>query len=76
VILHSILPEELVMEGFDKSDYSFCDVKIDGISMQVEFVDNTRARIIRLYSNDPNDFLNPRYAPGTVIHYVASSHSG
>jgi hypothetical protein len=76
MILHSILPEELVMKGFDEAEYTFSDVTIDGISMQVEFVDNTQAKIVRLYSNNPSDYLDPRYAPGTLIHYVASRDRG
>ncbi|MBC8080592.1 MAG: YlzJ-like family protein [Gorillibacterium sp.] len=68
--LHSILPHELVMSGFEEAIYNYEDVTIDGLSMQVEFVDNTKARIIRLYSGNPNDYLNPLYTPGSIIHYV------
>jgi len=69
MILHTVLPHELVLAGWDEAAYDYHDVVIDGISMQVEYFGSARAKIIRLYSGNLSDYLNPLYAPGSVIHY-------
>ncbi|WP_058303992.1 YlzJ-like family protein [Gorillibacterium timonense] len=71
--LHTILPHELVLAGIEDASYAYQDAVIDGICMQVEFLGSARARIIRLYSANLADYLNPLYAPGTVIHYQPTS---
>jgi len=38
--------------------------------MQVEAVDARRVRIVRLFSPDPQDYLNPHYTPGTIIAFA------
>lgn len=70
--LHTVLPQELVLAGLEDSSYDYHDVVIDGISMQVEFLGSAKAKIIRLYSGNLTDYLNPLYAPGSVIHYRPS----
>ncbi|MEO3945039.1 YlzJ-like family protein [Gorillibacterium sp. CAU 1737] len=67
--LYTVLPLEHVLAGVEEMDYAFEDVVINGISMQVEFLGATRARIVRLYSADLADYLNPRYSPGSIIRY-------
>ncbi|WP_438432506.1 YlzJ-like family protein [Gorillibacterium sp. sgz500922] len=67
--LHTILPHELVLAGWEEASYAYQDVVIDGIGMQVEFLGSARAKIIRLYSGNLSDYLNPLYAPGSIIHF-------
>ena len=45
------------------------DIAIADITMQVEPVSATEARIVRLVSPRAEDYLNPAFAPGRMIRY-------
>ncbi|WP_068774682.1 YlzJ-like family protein [Paenibacillus sp. FJAT-26967] len=64
---YSIVPEELVYEGWEDNKPAFRDIEVGGVLMQVEPVEEGRVRIIRLYSPDPSHYLNPGLAPGNVL---------
>lgn len=68
--MHTILPEELIFEGMDLANYDFSEVNVDGIQMQVQFVNSTQAKIVRLLSGNPNDYLNHSYAPGMLVDFL------
>ncbi|GKS09963.1 YlzJ-like family protein [Paenibacillus chitinolyticus] len=67
---YTILPDEVIYEGLDEHEPRFRDVEISGILMQVEAVDESRVRIVRLYSPEPKHYLNPLFTPGSLINYV------
>jgi hypothetical protein len=70
--IHSIIPLEVIFAGMEQQTFDYLDVIIEGVSMQVERVGVNQAKIIRLHSCRPVDFLNPAYAPGTIIFYQPS----
>lgn len=67
MIHDSIIPLELIFEGMDTFSPQYVNVVISGIQMQVEALDSGKARIIRLYSPDPQDYLNPIWSPGSIV---------
>ncbi len=71
MILHTVLPIELVLEGLDQ-DRRFVEVDIGGVRMQVEPVSAEEATIVRIISTDPRDFLNPSLQPGRRIRFAPS----
>jgi hypothetical protein len=60
---------EIIFAGMEQQTYEYIEVEVGGISMQVERVGLNQAKIIRLLSCQPNDYLNPAYLPGTMISY-------
>jgi len=66
--LYTTLPEEVVLEGMDQQR-NWIETEFEGIKMQVEPLSFGEARVVRIYSTDPRDFLNPRIQPGAVINY-------
>lgn len=46
------------------------EVRVDGILMEVKPVTEDQAKIVRLLDCGLHDYLNPRYAPGTMIRYI------
>ncbi|WP_135547272.1 YlzJ-like family protein [Paenibacillus cymbidii] len=70
MIIHSVMPIETVMQGFDEHQPAFQEIELGGVTMQVETVDARRVRIVRLFSPDPQDYLNPHYTPGTIIAFA------
>ncbi|KZE82228.1 hypothetical protein AV654_09265 [Paenibacillus elgii] len=69
MIHYSILPLETVYEGIEEMKSSTVDIVMNGVRMQVEPVNAQQAKIVRLISCNPQDFLNPQYAPGRMIEF-------
>lgn len=72
MIIYSPVPLEQIISGIENDIEAPQEVEVDGLLMQVQPIDGNRARIVRLISPDPQHYLNPRYAPGSVIHYRPS----
>ncbi|WP_127580726.1 YlzJ-like family protein [Paenibacillus koleovorans] len=69
MIFYSCVPEEVVFENWDMPQEPIIDVTVNGLLMQVQPVSAHQARIVRLISPDPQQYLNPAYAPGQWIEY-------
>lgn len=70
MIIYSVMPMEAIMKGMDETEYNFTEAEIDGVKMVVEYVpQTTEARIVRLLSPNPQDYLNPRFMPGQKIYF-------
>lgn len=69
MILYTSVPIETVMEGFEDKQPETSEVTVNGILMQIEPVAPYQGKIVRLYSPDPMNYLNPDYAPGTIIEF-------
>jgi hypothetical protein len=67
--IYSIMPLETVMAGAGEQKFEYVEINLNGINMQVEMVGVNQAKIIRLLSCQPNDYLLPAYSPGSVIHF-------
>ncbi|WP_040948738.1 YlzJ-like family protein [Gorillibacterium massiliense] len=74
MILHTIIPQEHIYGAEKEQDYRFSDVVVGGVSMQVQDLGMGRARIVRLYSANLQDYLNPAYSPGAVIRFQPDIH--
>lgn len=68
--MYSVIPEEEIFKGSGEENYRFVDMTLEGIPLQVQLMGDSHAKIVRLYSTNPNDYLNPRLAPGTVIRFT------
>lgn len=68
MIHDSVLPPEQVFQGMDEFKPAYMMLHVDGCQMEVEAIDATRARIVRLYSPNPQHYLNTSLAPGAIIN--------
>lgn len=71
----TIMPLEIVFEG---SDLPPLYVEIpwrNGGSLMVEEIGHNQARVVRLISTNPSDYLDPAVQPGSIIHYKAESQA-
>jgi len=66
MIIHSIVPDDLIYEGIESLKAPE-ELTHQGHLMQVEHLTNGRARIIRLLSCDLAPYLDPAFAPGQII---------
>jgi hypothetical protein len=70
--IHSIMPMEVVFAGMEQQTFNYVEVTVGSISMLVERVGVNQAKVVRLLSCRPDDYLNPAYTPGTIIYYQPS----
>ncbi|TVY10599.1 YlzJ-like family protein [Paenibacillus cremeus] len=68
MIHYSILPYETVMQGVEDVETPV-EIVINGVTMQVQQINPHQATIVRLLSCNPQDYLNPQYAPGRLIEF-------
>lgn len=72
MIIYSAMPIELILEGMDSYRPTYSEIQIDGLTMMVEPLTPYSGKVVRLISPNPQDYLNPSYAPGSVIHFRPS----
>jgi ABC-type antimicrobial peptide transport system ATPase subunit len=68
MILYTLMPLEVVLDGFDKP-CEYKEVEVNGIKLLIEPLELNRAKIVRMISTDPQDYLNPDYSPGKIIQF-------
>lgn len=67
MILHTILPRELIFQFSAESAQRERTFLYNGIYVLAEQVDGNRWRIRQIISTDPNDYLDPNCVPGKII---------
>lgn len=73
MIFSTIIPPELVWDGFMAMENKvYTEISIGHITMVVEQISPTEARVVRLISPDPYDYIDPNKAPGAIINYMPS----
>ncbi len=69
-ILYTPLPIEQVLEGIDKDGRQYQEIDIGGVKLLVEQQSLESARVVRLISSNPMDYLNSKFQPGTELKFV------
>jgi YlzJ-like protein len=69
MIIYSVIPSEIIYQGMESFDPHYEEMDMDGVKLQVERLNQYQAAIVRLISYNPQDYLNPKFAPGTLITY-------
>lgn len=72
MIHYTPLSLETVFDGWDKPRSAPTEVVVEGVTMLVEPVNEKEAKIVRIISSNPQDFLNPSFQPGKTISYLPS----
>jgi hypothetical protein len=66
-VLWTAMPLELVTAGLTAAP-DWVEHRIEGRLVLVAPAGDGTGRIERLLSTAPDDYLNPRFAPGSVVH--------
>jgi hypothetical protein len=66
---YTVLPLEQIFEGAINFTQPTQEVTVRGVLMQVEPLEGSQARIIRLLGCPLDKYLDPAFAPGKVIDY-------
>lgn len=65
--LYTEVPMEQILEGMDKLEH-LMEMEYQGITMKLRPLDGQRMELVRIISPNPQDYINPAYTPGTVVH--------
>lgn len=67
-VLYTTFPLDLVLkEKTEENQFNFQNINYQGIDMQVEPLGYNKFRIIRLYSTNPQHYLENNLQPGSII---------
>lgn len=67
--LHTVMPLELVLQGYADECEQTLDVRAKGVRMTVVPIAPGIGRIVRLLDCSLYDYLDPALSPGTLISY-------
>jgi len=65
-VLYTIYPPEVIFQVDEKRHYF--TIEFEGRTFVMELIDG-QAQIVRLISPNPNDYLDPRWQPGTKVGF-------
>lgn len=70
-MIHSIIPvEDLFFAGWEDTIGELQEITYGGVTMQVQPEAGGQARIVRLISGNPHDYMNQAFMPGNTIRFV------
>ncbi|MGO0061656.1 YlzJ-like family protein [Brevibacillus fluminis] len=70
MIMYTTMPLEYIFENQEAVEkQSVQELSFGDVTMMVEPTGTFEGKIIRLISPNPQDYLNPRFAPGQKIYF-------
>jgi hypothetical protein len=63
----TIVPAELVLDGYERHAPVLQEVRRSGITMLVTPLEGGMGRVERLISPNPQDYLRPEWQPGAIV---------
>ena len=72
MIMYTAIPQDQLWDGFDDKVEPYQEIYMNGLIMQVQPLNAYQAKIVRIVSPDPQDYLNPSYLPGQMIRFRPS----
>jgi hypothetical protein len=69
-LFYTIVPDEWLIDDLH-TPRRLITISREGLLMQVEPMEAPYARLHRIFSTDPEDYLDPRWQPGSVVSLTA-----
>jgi hypothetical protein len=69
MILYTMMPNELIFPPESPMEEKTSLINYQGIPLLVEKTEGLDYRIIRVFSTDPQHFLDERFSPGAKISF-------
>lgn len=68
--IYSVMPAELLWEGYaPSSPPQLKEISRGGLLLQVEPLEEGKAKIVRLLNGPLNAYLDDAWAPGSIINF-------
>lgn len=72
MIHYTPLPLDDVFAGWDEERPRPQEVTVDGVTMLVEPINSREAKIVRIISSNPEDFMKAKFQPGEKVAFFPS----
>lgn len=69
MVIYTIYPPDQVIQEPAREAPEYFTIEMDGRTFVMELCDG-HARIVRLLSTNPNDYLNPQWQPGQKVGFT------
>ncbi|NLO88951.1 MAG: hypothetical protein GX088_01245 [Clostridia bacterium] len=69
MVIYTLVSPELLLYD-DSVKPQFKEIKMGEVTLQIEDQKDGTAKVVRLISSNPQDYLNMRFQPGTVLNYT------
>jgi hypothetical protein len=73
MVLYTVMPPEEILADLE-AERQVITILREGLLMEVEPMAGARGSLVRMLSSNPQDFLDPRWQPGSVIDLVAADY--
>lgn len=70
MIHYTAMPMELIMEGYSDFSPKYEEITKNGQLLLIEPISFNRGKIVRLFSSNPQDYMNPSLQPGEIINLM------
>lgn len=71
MIFSSIVPPEVIWDGYSAMENKvYQEISIGHMTLVVEPISSTEAKIVKLISPNPFDYTIPSLFPGSIISYT------
>lgn len=69
-MLFTVVPLEDVLDGMENDPVPTVEMSVGGVTMELELEENFQAKVVRVISTDPRDYLNSSFQPGSTIRWT------
>lgn len=69
-MIYSVIPVEDILAGVEIDPVATRELTIGGLLMEVEPQGDFTAKIVRLISSNPQDYLLTDYQPGSLVRWT------
>ncbi|NLJ80724.1 MAG: hypothetical protein GX335_06855 [Firmicutes bacterium] len=69
-MLYTVVASEDIWEGVEKEPAPTVEMSLAGVIMQLEPLGDFQAKIVRIVSTNPQDYLLASYQPGTIVRWT------
>lgn len=69
MMLYTAVPLEQIWQGYEQEVKPTMEIALGGVIMEVEPLNAKQVKMVRLISPNAQDYLNPRFAPGTIMEW-------
>ncbi|HHY09278.1 MAG TPA: hypothetical protein GX528_01790 [Firmicutes bacterium] len=69
-MLYSVMPPEEIWQGLSQKPAPTREMVVGGVLLQLEPLGDFQARVVRVISSNPNDYLLPHTQPGFIVRWT------
>lgn len=76
MILYTVVPLEQIFAESSSPSAPLMHMDLGRACLLLERIGDGRARVVRIISPNPNDYLRPQFQPGRIIEFLPVTHAG